>query len=148
MNNGVEILLQRLKDCPEDFTYDISQDLSSRWLKLVQKALAVDFITQEEKDALTVALRENHRNEFTEHVMKHLASVGDETSDEGKHHGESLSGPHWRTAKLSNGVNNIHTWGNTMPIGNGGTGASTVIQLGNEVLDEHILRKIKRKLGL
>jgi hypothetical protein len=36
--------------------------------------------------------------------------------------------------------NDIHTWGTT--------GASTVIQLGNEVLDEHILRKIKRKLGL
>jgi hypothetical protein len=141
MNNGVEILLQRLKDCPEDFTYDINQGLSSRWLKLVEKALAVDFITQEEKDALTVALRENHRNEFTEHVMKHLAGVEDETSDEGK-----------RLAMLRNAM---HLGGLTPVSGNnltrstiGGTGASTAIQLGSETLDEHILRKIKRKLGL
>ena len=139
MNNGVEILLQRLKDCPEDFTYDINQGLSSRWLKLVQKALAVDFITQEEKDALTVALRENHRNEFTEHVMKHLAGLEDETSDEGKRLAMLRNAMHLGGLTPVSG-NNIHTWSTT--------GASTAIQLGSETLDEHILRKIKRKLGL
>jgi hypothetical protein len=145
MNNGVEILLQRLKDCPEDFTYDINQGLSSRWLKLVEKALAVDFITQEEKDALTVALRENHRNEFTEHVMGHLAGVEDETSDEGKRSVEAML----QNAMLSVGQTPVSSSGNNLTWSTiGGTGASTVIQLGNEVLDEHILRKIKRKLGL
>jgi len=154
MNTGVEILLQRLKDCPEDFDYDISSGLSSRWLKLVQKALESDFITQEEKDALTEALRENHRNEFTEHVMKTLTGEG-EASDEGKSllmgrhpiQGTGLGGQ-TLVGSLEARENSIHSWTAIPTISNGGTGSSSIIQLGNETLDEHLLKKIKRKLGI
>jgi hypothetical protein len=129
MNTGVEILLQRLKDCPEDFDYDISSGLSSRWLKLVQKALASDFITQEEKDALTEALRENHRNEFTEHVMKTLAGEG-ESSDEGK-------SPYLANGILTGG----QTLASSLAVHNGGTGTTWGTTTINNSLEQAILRQ-------
>jgi hypothetical protein len=143
MNAGVEILIQRLKDCPEDFGYDVSTDRSSKWNTLLMDALNHDFITEEEKLTLRHEITEMNRNKFTEKVMKALAGVEDETSGEEKSSIEAML----KNAKFSSGQtlasssgNNIHTWGTTS--------ASTVIQLGSETLDEHILRKIKRKLGL
>jgi hypothetical protein len=143
MNAGVEILIQRLKDCPEDFGYDVSTDRSSKWNTLLMDALNHDFITEEEKLTLRHEITEMNRNKFTEKVMKALAGVEDETSGKEKSSIEAML----KNATFSSGQtlasssgNNIHTWGTT--------GASTVIQLGNETLDEHILRKIKRKLGL
>ena len=141
MNNGVEILIQRLKDCPEDFGYDVSTDRSSKWNTLLMDALNHDFITEEEKLTLRHEITEMNRNKFTEKVMKALAGVEDETNDEGKRLAMLRNATFSSGQTLASSLgNNIHTWGTT--------GASTVIQLGSETLDEHILRKIKRKLGL
>jgi hypothetical protein len=83
MNTGIEILLKRIQDCPDDFQYDINTDTSSKWNKLLMEALRSDVITEEEKTALRHEVTEMGRTRFTEKVMQALAGV-DETSDEGK----------------------------------------------------------------
>jgi hypothetical protein len=83
MNTGVEILIQRLKDCPDDFQYNVNTDTSTKWNKLLMEALRSDVITDEEKTALRHEVTEMGRARFTENVMKVLAGE-DESSDEGK----------------------------------------------------------------
>ena len=84
MNTGVEILLKRIKDCPDDFQYDPTTDRSTKWNKLLMEALRSDVITEEEKVALRAEVTEMGRARFTERVMQALAGGEDETSDEGK----------------------------------------------------------------
>jgi hypothetical protein len=153
MNAGVEILLQRLKDCPEDFEPIPTPPYNTVWNNLLNQALEGDFLTKQEIELLNSTVLEFKRNNFTEKVMKTLVGE-DEPSDEGKWLAKqrvNAMGTGGQTTRLSsvnpNGVQSV--WSNPIPtIGNGGTGASTVIQLGNEVLDENVLRKIKRKLGI
>ena len=83
MNTGVEILLKRIQDCPDDFQYNINTDTSSRWNKLLMEALRSDVITEEEKTALRHEVTEMGRARFTEKVMQALAGV-DETSEDPK----------------------------------------------------------------
>jgi hypothetical protein len=73
VNTGVEILLKRIKDCPDDFQYDVSTDRSTKWNKLLMEALRSDVITDEEKTALRHEVTEMGRARFTENVMKALA---------------------------------------------------------------------------
>ena len=82
MNTGVEILLKRIKDCPDDFQYDPTTDRSTKWNKLLMEALRSDVITEEEKVALRAEVTEMGRARFTEKVMQTLAGVEDETSAE------------------------------------------------------------------
>lgn len=83
MNTGVEILLQRMKDCPEDFEYNITKNDMSKWLRLVAHAIGDELLTLEEHEAIKAGMKEIKRNKFTEMVMKELAGEG-EPSDEGK----------------------------------------------------------------
>ena len=84
MNTGVEILLKRIKDCPDDFQYDVSTDRSSKWNSLLTEALRSDVITEEEKVALRAEVTEMGRARFTEKVMQTLAGVEDEASEDPK----------------------------------------------------------------
>lgn len=83
MNTGVEILLKRMADCPEDFYYHPDKGMS-RWSRLVDHAVGEELLTEEEHDALIAGLKETKRVRFTELVMKELAGVEDVTSEEGK----------------------------------------------------------------
>jgi predicted transcriptional regulator len=91
MNTGVEILLKRMADCPEDFDYRLNTGGMSRWMRLVDHAIADELLTLEEHEALKAGLKEMKRQRFTEMVMKELAGVEDETSDEGKYYATPLS---------------------------------------------------------
>jgi hypothetical protein len=81
MNTGVEILLQRIKDCPDDFQYDVSTDRSTKWNQLLMEALRSDVITEEEKSALRSEVTEMGRARFTEKVMRVLAGADNEMVD-------------------------------------------------------------------
>jgi len=81
MNTGVEILLQRIKDCPDDFQYDVSTDRSTKWNQLLMEALRSDVITEEEKSALKKEITEMGRARFTEKVMRVLAGADNEMVD-------------------------------------------------------------------
>jgi len=78
MNTGVEILLKRIQDCPDDFQYDVSTDRSTKWNKLLMEALRSDVITEEEKSALKHEITEMGRARFTEKVMQALAGADNE----------------------------------------------------------------------
>jgi hypothetical protein len=110
MNAGIEILIQRLKDCPEDF-------VEGKWARLLSMALVSSDFTSEEKDALSEVLRNKNRDSFTERVMKTLAGE-DEPSDEGK----------WLTKERIMNPNAMGTGGQTLApslaVPNGGTGAT------------------------
>jgi hypothetical protein len=80
MNSGVEIILQRMKDNPEDFYYHPNRGVS-RWSSLLSHAFGENILTQEESDALKAGLNETKRVRFTELVMKEL--TGDNEDPKG-----------------------------------------------------------------
>ena len=63
MNKGVEIILERLKTNPEDFSTYLGA-----WGNLLSQALEGDFITKEEKELLNSTMIESKREKFTEKV--------------------------------------------------------------------------------
>jgi len=131
MNTGVEILLKRIKDCPDDFQYDVSTDRSTKWNKLLMEALRSDVITEEEKSALKHEVTEMGRARFTEKVMQTLAGVEDETSDEGKLY---MAQPQTQFT-----IQNQSSTTGTVRIPSG------TITLGNTTLDEFALKKLLGK---
>jgi hypothetical protein len=116
MNEGVKILIERLKTNPEDFSYDINMGLSSKWSNLLNMVLNSEDFTSEEKDAIKKELREKHRNSFTARVMQALL-VEDEASDEGK---SLLMGRHPIQGTAMGG----QTLAPSLAVPNGGTGAT------------------------
>lgn len=82
MNTGIELLLKRIQDCPDDFQYDASTDHSTKWNKLLMEALRSDVITDEEKVALRAEITKMGRERFTEKVMKVLTGEGEESEAE------------------------------------------------------------------
>lgn len=102
MNTGVELLIKRLKDCPEDFHYDPTTDRSSKWNSLLMEALRSDVITEEEKVALRAEVTEMGRERFTKKVMQTLAGVEDEPSEVGK----------YPTSSIGMGGATLGTWAN------------------------------------
>jgi hypothetical protein len=141
MNKGIEILLNRMDSNPEEF-------INHRWILCFNQYKKI--LDAKDVEAFETKLNILLQDKFTEEVMKELLIPKDEPSDEGKSmgrhpiQGTGLGGQTLAPslAVPNGGTGNI-TWGTL-----GGTGASTVIQLGNEVLDENVLRKIKRKLGI
>ena len=79
MNEGVKILLERIKTNPEEFIYNPATGMS-RWQRLVDHALADEIATEEESKALKNALREAKRDRFTEQVMKELLAPEEDDS--------------------------------------------------------------------
>lgn len=130
MNTGIELLIKRLKDCPEDFHYDPSTDRSSKWNSLLMEALRSDVITEEEKVALRAEVTEMGRERFTKKVMQTLAGVEDELSEEGKSYsmpkiGTALGG----VTLTSNGAGNL-TWANTATANSLTIGDTTLSEAG------------------
>lgn len=113
MNTGVELLIQRLKDCPEDFHYDPSTDRSSKWNSLLMEALRSDVITEEEKVALRAEVTEMGRERFTKKVMQTLAGAEDEASDEGKSSSMPKTGISSAGLTLTTDGSGNHAWSNT-----------------------------------
>jgi hypothetical protein len=138
VNTGVEILLKRIKDCPDDFQYDVSTDRSSKWNSLLMEALRSDVITEEEKVALRAEVTEMGRARFTEKVMQALAGV-DETSEDPKSLEDVIK------QYRATGISSV---GQTLT-SNGGTGltwANTAtansLTIGNTTLNESQLQKL------
>ena len=75
MNTGVEILLKRMADCPEDFDYRLNEGRPSRWMRLFDHAIGDEIATKEEREALEAGMKEVRRQRFTELVMQALAGV-------------------------------------------------------------------------
>jgi hypothetical protein len=74
MNEGVRLLIERMKTNPEEFKIDDGALYSSnRWGKLVNGAMSDERIfTQEERKAVQTAFLELRRNNFTADVIRTL----------------------------------------------------------------------------
>jgi hypothetical protein len=71
MNDGVKILLERMKTHPEEFFDESSRlHVTSKWGKLI--ADHQDFLEPEDKNALNDGLKKLHRQIFTEKVLEEL----------------------------------------------------------------------------
>ena len=142
MNTGVEILLKRIKDCPDDFQYDVSTDRSSKWNSLLMEALRSDVITEEEKVALRAEVTEMGRARFTEKVMQALAGV-DETSGDPKSL-EDVIKQYRATGISSVGQTQLSSTGQNQFSNT--TGAVRIpsgsVTLGNTTLDESTLKQL------
>lgn len=77
MNRGIELLLARMKSNPDEFepsAYNVSA--GSMWDNLVHDWRHC--LTEEELDTYKTALKEVHRELFTQKVMKHILTAGEE----------------------------------------------------------------------
>jgi hypothetical protein len=91
MNEGVRILLERMKTNPEEF-----ESPFGKWQHVMEQVMervggdknVVPFLHQEEIQALFAGLRDMERNKFTASILRSLAEVDEE--------GEQLSLPYVR----------------------------------------------------
>lgn len=78
MNDGVKLLLERIKTHPEEFLSSNGGlfDSRNRWQLLVQSYES--YLVPEDRDALRKAMNEVMAEKFTEAVMKELMGVEDD----------------------------------------------------------------------
>ena len=137
MNDGVALLLERMKTNPEEFF-----DFGSKWAGVISEHK--DFLEAEDRQALTDGLNKLMQQRFTEKVMKELLAPEE----------DSLGKP-WYTAKgLIGTVSGGTTQGgftlNTNPQGQAtwatttatGTLSADSIMLGNTSINEVTLSQI------
>jgi hypothetical protein len=78
MNRGIELLIARMKSNPDEFApddYVREGGLSSKWEQLVNNWRHC--LTEEELKAFKDALKEAHRELFSQRVMKHILTAGE-----------------------------------------------------------------------
>jgi hypothetical protein len=124
MNEGVRLLIERMKTNPEEFDIgDGALYSSNKWGKLLNGAMSDERVfTQEERKAVQTAFLEVRRNNFTADVLRALHSEE-----------EPVVKADWVNAGISNGT--ITTTGNYS------------LQIGNTSLNEVDLKRIKSAIG-
>jgi hypothetical protein len=89
MNKGVQILLERVKSNPEEFTPDIAGSYPTKWRNILQQVEArakgevpkyLDFLPDAEIAELWRAMQSVRSDQFTKQVMNTLLSDGAELS--------------------------------------------------------------------
>lgn len=73
METGTQIILQRMKDCPEEFG-DVGE--MGKWERIIRDAK--DYLPQEDREALDVAYRQLRIDTYNERVLKTLAGESEE----------------------------------------------------------------------
>ena len=73
MLTGLEILLARMKEYPEEFI-----DPNGKWRKLLKEI--IPYLEKDEMVALEYGIRDAMRDKFNESVLAHLAGVSAETT--------------------------------------------------------------------
>lgn len=74
MNDGVKILLERMKTNPEEFV-----GVHSKWNHVISEHIA--FLEEDDRKAITGGLDKIMQQHFTEEVMKELIDPHQETKD-------------------------------------------------------------------
>jgi hypothetical protein len=89
MNKGVQILLERIKSNPEEFTPDIAGSYPKKWRVILRQIEArangevpkyLDFLSDAEIDELWRAMRGVRGDQFTKEVMNTLLRDGELSS--------------------------------------------------------------------
>ena len=85
MNKGVQILLERIKSNPEEFTPDIAGSYPTKWRHVLRQIEArangevpkyLDFLPDAEIDELWRAMRAVRGDQFTKEIMNTLLRDG------------------------------------------------------------------------
>lgn len=129
MNRGIELLLARMKSNPDEFepsAYNVSA--GSKWDSLVHDWRYC--LTEEELDTYKTALKEVHRELFTQKVMKHILTAGEEH--------EVVERP--KQMPYQHPYNNSN-----ITLANPQTTAG-VINVGKETIDEQMLAQMKEMI--
>ena len=151
LHDVVELLLARMKSHPEEFAAG-----SSRWGWMVEEVL--QHCSNEERDAIKEGLRPIRLKEVHERVMDELCN-GEERrrkereEDETRMRQYQMQQQYAAAQNMQPGQYMAVSSPNTLGIGaaNPSQGlyvTSGNLQLGNETLDEGILKKIKGALGI
>ena len=78
MNQGIQMLLERMKTNPEEFRMEEGSLYSSnKWSKLIHSAISSEVFTKEESDAVREALKVARRELFTTDVVRTLTTEVD-----------------------------------------------------------------------
>ena len=124
MNEGIRLLLERMKTNPEEF--DIEEGAlysSNKWGKLVCDAVRDEVFSEEERSAVKEAFRQVRRNNFTSDVLRALTTTAEDFSPK------------------------TYTYQPAMTLSSSGSlGIGTVtpsLQLGSTTLNEDDLKQIK-----
>ena len=80
MLTGLQIILERMKTNPEDFTYSMDR-VTTKWSRLVDHALSSEMLTQAEVDAVQEGLRNVRREIFNQRVMQTLTGEDKQEGD-------------------------------------------------------------------
>lgn len=75
MNQGIEIILARMESHPQEFDGGGSFGPYGEWTYIIEQVLNIGgsaSFTKEERDALSIKLREMARERFTNQVLKKL----------------------------------------------------------------------------
>ena len=77
MNRGIELIIARMKSNPDEFAPDsyMREGSSSKWEQLVNNWKYC--LTEEEIHAFRDALKEVHRELFSQRVMRHILTAGE-----------------------------------------------------------------------
>ena len=75
MNEGVKILIERMKTNPEEFT---GTSLSTKWGQIIR--LYEDYLEPEDQKALSAGVNKIQQQAFTETVMKELLAPEEDDS--------------------------------------------------------------------
>jgi hypothetical protein len=75
METGTEIILQRMKDCPEEFVADRAAIGMSKWERIIGEAR--DYLPKEDIEALDAGYKQMKIDLFNEKVLKTLAGEVD-----------------------------------------------------------------------
>ncbi len=142
MNRGVELLIARMKSNPEEFkpdNYTVGGISASRWEGLLYNWKHC--LTEEEVHAFREALKETHRELFSQEVMKHILRRGDEGVV-----AETMSVTGLSQQAYQHPYNPV-TWSNdgNITISNGATTTGT-INIGQQSLDEDTIAHLKAHL--
>jgi len=109
MNKGVQILLERIKSNPEEFTPDIAGRYPEKWRNILQQIEArandeacryLDFLSDAEIAEVWRAMQDVRGDQFTKQVMNTLLRDGVELSS-------SFSQPRSETQKKAKAIQQI-----------------------------------------
>jgi hypothetical protein len=148
MNEGVQILLERMKTNPEEFNLENGFNTSSKWGRLI-----ADY-HPEDLEMLKEAINKLHQQTFTEKVMKELMAPKEESDDLGKWFTQQASGTPSagvRTSSTRSNTNTLQNNGYALTAGVNGQPTwvmpgTNSLSIGNQTLDEITLEHMKAHL--
>ena len=148
MNDGVKIILERMKTHPEEFEIGNESNLfhhPSKWAQLIEKYSS--YLDPEDYKAYKDEINKVRQEEFTSKVMEELLAPKEEQlslnlGGNAIHSaGQTLGGSLGAGVRVSSGAGNVNAvW--TAP----STLASNTLTIGNQTLDQETIEHIKAHL--